>query len=385
MNILFCQWNSICEFDVKEGFKSLGYSITDFRHKFENVNYDIEYLKDLSDIIFNNNFDFVFTINFFPIISRVCDVMKVPYVSWTVDSPLLQLYSVTIKNKWNRIFIFDETLYNRFVQENPECIFYLPLGTNVEHSDQWNITNEDLIKFSSDISFVGSLYTEKCKYNELKDVPPYIRGYVDGVIESQLQVYGYNFIEDALTDEVAQALKKCADWGTFNEEYKEDTKALLAHEYIGDKCTEIERIRILNMLAGKYTVDFYTQSDTSMLEKVNIKGEANSRTEMPKIFKLSKINLNITAKTICTGLSLRIFDIMGAGGFLLSNYQAEIPYYFEIGKDLVVYESQADLKVKVEYYLNHEDERKAIAVHGYETVKKFHTYVTRLKQMIAVI
>ena len=46
-----------------------------------------------------------------------------------------------------------------------------------------------------------------------------------------------------------------------------------------------------------------------------------------------KIYLNMTIKPIQTGLPLRIFDIMGCGGFLMTNYQAELPEYFEIGTD----------------------------------------------------
>ena len=59
-----------------------------------------------------------------------------------------------------------------------------------------------------------------------------------------------------------------------------------------------------------------------------------------------------------------------------------MPEFFEIGKDLVAYESMEDLKAKCDYYLKHEDERMEIANHGYETVKNLHTYDTRLIQMI---
>ena len=52
-----------------------------------------------------------------------------------------------------------------------------------------------------------------------------------------------------------------------------------------------------------------------------------------------------------SGLSLRIFDVHGCGGFLITNYQAELPEFFEIGKDLVAYESENHLKELCAYYL----------------------------------
>ena len=74
-------------------------------------------------------------------------------------------------------------------------------------------------------------------------------------------------------------------------------------------------------------MDLWTLSDTSMLPNVNVRGGADSNNMMPQIIKCSKINLNMTNYPIKTGLPLRIFDLMGAGGFVISNYQAEIPEY----------------------------------------------------------
>ena len=111
-------------------------------------------------------------------------------------------------------------------------------------------------------------------------------------------------------------------------------------------------------------------------------GYASSLVDMPLIFHKSKINLNITAKSIRSGLSLRIFDVLGCGGFLITNFQSELPDYFEIGKDLVTYESPQDLLDKCSYYLKHEDERIEIANNGYEKVKQFHTWDIRLVQLL---
>ncbi len=38
-------------------------------------------------------YDFVFSINFFPVLSEVCNIFKTPYACWIVDSPVLELYS----------------------------------------------------------------------------------------------------------------------------------------------------------------------------------------------------------------------------------------------------------------------------------------------------
>lgn len=107
--------------------------------------------------------------------------------------------------------------------------------------------------------------------------------------------------------------------------------------------------------------------------------------EMPKIFHLSKINLNFTSKPIRSGLPLRIWDIMGAGGFVLTNFQIEIPEYFEIGKEIETFSSQEELLDKITYYLEHEEERKQIASNGYERAKSEYSLDTRIGQMLNMI
>ena len=53
-----------------------------------------------------------------------------------------------------------------------------------------------------------------------------------------------------------------------------------------------------------------------------------------------------------------------------------------IGRDLETYESMEELEEKVRYYLSHDEERVEIAINGYETVAKYHTYEIRLAQML---
>ena len=140
----------------------------------------------------------------------------------------------------------------------------------------------------------------------------------------------------------------------------------------------------LRNISENFRLDLYTLSDTSHFPKANCRGGADSITMMPKIFKCSKINLNMTNRPIKTGLPLRIFDIMGAGGFVLTNYQAEIPEIFEIGKDLAVYESQEDLLNQIGYYLEHDEERLEIAKRGQEKVKEYHSYAAKLNQILKI-
>lgn len=388
MEILFYRYNSICEPDILQVFENFG--ITVRTEEMEITDKHItpkQCAAKITEWLTTHSFAFVFSINFFPAISYTCNHFKVPYVCWSVDSPVPELFSNALKNEWNRIFLFDHAQYEFFRPFNPEHIFYLPLATNVKRWENviLNMTDDDFAKYDADVSFVGSLYTEKCRYDNLS-ISPYTQGFVDGLMEAQLKVYGYNFISDNLNDRVIDEIAGAdPDFYEGSDTFADTRRYLVSHQYIGMKLASLERERTLNRLAEHFRVTLYTHSNTSPLKSIDCRGGVSTLTEMPKVFHASKINLNMTMRPIETGLSLRVWDILGCGGFLLSNYQAEIPEYFEIGKDLETYESMEELEQKVQYYLNHEDERIEIAISGYEKVAKFHTYELRIAEMIRIL
>ena len=387
MNILFYRYGSICEPDIIASFKHLGFNITeDTREVYNKQLLPSDCIKGLNELLKQDTYSFIFSINFFPSVSDVCNIWGIPYLCLIVDSPVLELFSTSLANPCNKVFLFDRQLYNDFHHINPDGIFHIPLATNVR--DNYATTTmasaADRARFSSDISFIGSLYSEKCLYNQIT-LPEKMRGYVDGLIEAQLLVYGYNFIEECVTPELIEAFCKVRpELINFPDSMKVDTKAVIAQHIISVKVAEQERIRYLKALSEHFNVDLYTGSDTYSMPLIHNRGFAKTNTEMPIIFHQSKINLNLTAKSIRSGLSLRIFDVLGCEGFLITNYQAELPEHFNIGEDLEAYTSLDDLMGKCEYYLSHDKDRQEIAHNGFEKVKKYHTYDIRLTQMLEI-
>lgn len=107
--------------------------------------------------------------------------------------------------------------------------------------------------------------------------------------------------------------------------------------------------------------------------------------EMPLVFHHSKINLNITLRSIQNGIPLRAMDIMGAGGFLLTNYQNDFNYHFIDGEDYVSFFTPTDMLDKIEYYLAHDKERQKIAESGWKKICNEHTYEKKLQEILDIV
>lgn len=387
MNILIYRYGSICEPDIINGFKHLGNNV----HEITVEIYDKDLLPSdgvriLSEELKQNSYDFVFSINFFPFISEVCNIFQIRYICWTVDCPVMELYSNSINNKWNRIFMFDNAQYTEFSHYNPECIFHLPLASNPTRWESVikNASSRDIQKYSSEVSFVGSLYTEKSAYRRYNDKTSYLSGYLDGIMNAQEKLYGYFFLEEVLPDNIISDFKNnFSGFYTPPENFFVSNKTAMAQLYLGTEVSARERVNTMKLLGSHFPIDIYTGSNTTNLP-VHNKGLAKTLTEMPLIFHYSKINLNITSKSIRSGLPLRIFDILGCGGFCMTNFQPELTDYFSIGTDLECYTCYEELLEKTDFYLKHDNERIKIASHGCETVKKYHNYPERLLQMLSL-
>ena len=386
MNVLVYRYGSICEPDIISGFEALGFKVSQITAEVTNKNLTwSESLKIVSEFLLNHPQDFIFSINFFPQLSELCNIFHIRYISWIVDSPVLELYTAPIKNSCNRIFIFDREQYNDIAPFNPDCIYHFPLAVNIDQK-QSVISSASLAiknKFKSKISFVGSLYTEKCPFDKLKNAPEYLTGYLDGIMDVQLKIYGSYLIDDALSDHIVAEFKEHMPnfYQTPIDNFLTD-RDIVSQLYIGNKLSALERTQLFDILSKQFSVDLYTGSDTSSLPLVHNRGFAKTLTEMPLIFHESNINLNITSKAIRSGVPLRVFDIFACEGFLLSNYQPELCELFESGNDFDYYSSYEELLEKTAFYLEHEKLCREMAHNAFEKVSQNYNYPLRLCQLM---
>lgn len=387
MNILFYCYGSICEPFIQAAFDEAGFQVTKITEEITNKNIlPSECVALVSEALLKKDYDFVFTINYFPTISDTCNIFHIPYLGWTVDAPVMELYSDTIKNPCNYIFLFDRMQFQDIESLNTGHIFYLPLATDVKHMQSVVTSSTNSIQFANDISFVGSLYTEKCPYDKLKNPSPFLSGYLDGIMQAQQKVYGYDFIPEVLTPSVVSEFKECMpNFFQLKDASALTDRDIISKYYIGSKISSLERIHLLGLLSSQLSVTMYTNSDTSGLPFLKNKGPVKTRSEMPLVFHNSTINLNMTTHSIRSGIPLRIWDILGCGGFVISNYQAELPEYFTPGEDIELFESPEDLLYKCNYYLEHPERAKEIAQNGFENVKANHTYLHRILSMLEIV
>lgn len=373
--ILFFQWHSFMNEGMERALNKLEYPYDTFFYQFTDWERDDRFCELFREKLKSQAYRCVLSVNYAPLISDICEELGVLYISWVYDSPVHIRNTESMTNSCNRIYFFDRGQAQIFEQQGI-CAKHLSLAVDTE---VWKkVIGEHPLTQKVDVSMVGQLYQTQYQYFTAP-LDQYERGYLEGIINAQMKIYGGYLIPELVTDELLSSMngvyKRVASDGF--QMQRRELEYLLAQEVTGR-----ERYLALALLSKRFDVEFYSLDRDERLKDVVFCGYADYSSKMPQVFAQTRINLNISLKTIRTGIPLRILDIMGCGGFVMSNYQEELAEYFTIGQECEIYENLEDLVVKTEFYLHNEDLRRQIAVAGFEKIKRDFSFEDRIKHML---
>ena len=274
------------------------------------------------------------------------------------------------------------------MQRGLSNIYYLPIAADIDNFEAVieGDGGKGVADYGDDVTFVGNLYNDE-KHNLYDKVlywPPYVKGYLEALIKAQMLIWGADLLESSITDNVWNQLKQYVKMDV-SDRYRDGFYEATFKNVIGQKIAQLERKEMCSYLAKKYSFTLFTDSDTSYDPGIRKKGHVDYLTQMPLVFRHSKINIHITSRNITSGVPLRVMDVLACKGFLITNYQPEIADYFEIGKELVVFNDFGDLYEKIDYYLAHEEERREIAEAGYQKVCAEFGYLSQIEKIKGVL
>lgn len=377
MRVLYFSWYENCKDDTRAGFANLGISVTLVASSVTDYWHAPEVEEQIRICMEKSPHDAIFTYDYFPFLSVLAAEYQIPYISWVYDCPHYTLYAREVLLDCNHIFVFDQMLRAQLEGLGAKHVYHMPLAVNGERLKK--LTGEQSWDYRPQISFVGSLY-EQCMYNKINYLPDELRGFLDALFACQKRLWGHDFFAELLTPEKVEELGKYIKLPSDDRlMFHEQTMFV---DMLDEKMTSIDRIGAMQLLGAYFPVELYSNSKLQFDGGVCCRGTVDYHTQMPLVFHDSNINLNLTLRSIVSGIPLRALDIMGAGGFLLSNAQPELVEYFEPGEEIAVFYSPEEMLELCDYYLDHEQERKRICEAGHEKVCREFSYEKQLGRMM---
>lgn len=371
--------------DIIYNLHKLGYNAEEYSRRQNPSVLNDEEMERLASYVKEHKITHLMSIHLIYNLAYVAYQTGIKYVSMIWDAPYIKLYTPFGRMDNCYFSVFDKLDCERFRTAGIPHILYQPLAVNQDNMRKWDLITRMAGTYKDEISFVGSLYDQNSYDKELEKMPRHLQDYFISIFEeAAFRWDGVNRIYGKTGRAILDCIRRTVPEFDLDNKYDIEDAAFFEILYLIRKIANIERTCVLNILGEMFPVTLYTNggTDVSMLPNVKVMPPVEPGKPLLKVYTCSKINLNISLKGIEGGTPQRVMDIMGAGGFMMTNYCAETAELFEEDKEIVMFKTPEELVEKSGYYLSHDEEREKIAKAGYEKVLNCYTYEKKLKRLM---
>lgn len=327
--------------------RKLGYETDEYFEPQNDQWANEEEIEKLVVYIKENAITHLLSIHMLPNLSVAAYRSEIKYIAMLWDAPALWMNTIfgKLDNLW--VTSYDRLDCERFKENGTKHVLYQPLTVDKDSLCKWDVQHRLCGNYFNDISFVGRLYEKNLYDAQIDRIPANMQNYFISIIEEvAFQWDGTNRVLGSVDKEILDYIRLVSPDFRINNPNDEKDERYFEAYYLFPKVANIERICCLNLLAERYDLTFYTDSDIKegiLSSKVKrmpsvVPGEALSL-----VYAGSKINLNITMRGMEGGTPLRIPEIMGAGGFVLSSFGMETAELYEEDKEIVMFRTPEEL------------------------------------------
>lgn len=384
MKVLYIDLDKITKNDIIWGLLELGVDVERANTKapVNGIDYDVT-TKIAAELV---GYQIAISQNFSASIAEACMSKHVPYISWVYDSPQVALYRKEAYYPVCYKFVFDAREVDRLKKTGMTKVYHQHLASNITMTSTLDITDDDISRYKSDVSFVGKIYQTSYYQDLFEGMPEGMQKHFEQIVLANRCQWNDNSIYNNLNEAEINAIYKIMNKDGIDESTI-DLKYLIETLMFAVEIAGVERKRLLNLAAQICDTTLYTYDPEKCTDSINCKlrPAVDAETDLYKVYYASKINLNVSLHSIETGIPQRVFDIMSVGGFVLSNYQEEIPELFTVDKEIVLYRTEEEFRDKALFYLKHDDIRTRIGINGYLKVRDNYTYPMILNKMLNIV
>ena len=324
----------------------------------------------------------LFSINFSPEIAYLCSTRGLPYVSWTID-PLPH----------NRLALIDGTKPASCLAfaHDLQTVYHLAdQGIRASHLLLAAPTNRRspiaetarLMPYRCDVSFVGSSMIDEIS-----------------TLDQWLVVRGGDALSAAALDWAHRLLQVVGSDPAFGGLHTVGGVDALPDFLKNIWMSEAEQDELISLLDGVISA-LYRQRGVGIMGSFNgasavwgdpgwtdihphYRGGADHGEELTLIYCASGINLDVPRLYQRHTITMRIFDILASGGFVLAERSAALEAVFEEDRHLAYYDSHDDLNEVLARWMIAPLEREAIAKVGRKEVVEKHQIKHRVETILS--
>lgn len=246
MKILVYEWGSLSESLFCRALSELQVDYVEYKKELKNYHFDAEFAQGMLEVIHSEGVEAVFSYDYFPLVAMLCEINRIPYMSWIYDCPQYTLWSKTLVSPYNYIFCFDEVLAIRLQELGAvHCVHY-PLAGDAGMLEYALTSGGTKQKYECDISFIGNLYNGNNNRFRKVSFSKETETYLEQLVEIQKMQFQRSFLLEALRErvDIVNELVKTCELSLGAEYISDDLQ--LAADVLGMEVSAREREMVLS-------------------------------------------------------------------------------------------------------------------------------------------
>ncbi len=364
---------------LAQGFRELGYDVVTYHVDFPPSTITAFESLKLLWRLYQLRPDFLFTLSHSSdLFVRGIKETPIRRIVWYVDQPghLMQVEH----NPHDEIIYFWREFEEPLAKRGGTLKGEVPLASAPMAS---KISNE----LTCEVGFVGTIHdTSVYRSQMLLDVLNKIDALVDAKLNNMKSTIDELMQQFAINQEERAHIVSAAE--PYLRKFQLSDEQLIIF-YIHIECIQKRRLSILMQLKDFDLKIFGNPDWATLLQGTAIEKSFQARglpnEECNNFYRSAKISINIHPPYLHSAPAPRDLDIPMCGGFVLSDVHLHagerLAEFFEEGKEIITYNGPDDIAEKVQYYLNHPEERQAVTKAAQKRILSQHTYKHRIQQM----
>ncbi|MEE2829202.1 MAG: glycosyltransferase [Myxococcota bacterium] len=332
----------------------------------------------------------VAAINYTQGLAEACRDMGLKLLVWEIDPATDALVPCRPPAEHVRIFTYRRAQIPVYQAAGFPKADYLPLAANPERRQPVELDREEAERYQVPLAFVGASMVPQAEEFRQRFIAEYclwrggspVEAQADAEIHLEALVRAHR--EDLSLSQVGPLLEETM--GPFlaamrQRPDKPDPVVLASELVAADK----RLVYVANL--GQLGIRVWGDEAWKHCEEHGAiyMGSAGHTHELNKIYSGATVNVDIGRIYQSDMVTMRVFDVMACGGFVLAERNEALLDLFTEGVEMDCYTSLQELADKAEHYLAHPDEAAAIAARGLDALRKDHTIRGRVRTMLEAL
>ncbi|HRI87592.1 MAG TPA: glycosyltransferase [Candidatus Hydrogenedentes bacterium] len=289
---------------------------------------------------------------------------KIPYVSWFTDTPRMILFNRTVyTSNYSVAAVWERGYMPHLRSLGFEHVYFMPHAT-----DPALFSGEPIENHIRQLAFVGDSMISHAEeaWEKLREFPDIEKAVRAAFSENRMSRSEFAHGVERIIDPII--LDAC--------EPRERRHLELCLVYEGTRRIREAMVRRL----APFGIEVHGDKHWNAVHS-NTHGDIGYFDKLAAFYRETAVNINSTSVQMATALNQRVFDCPAAGGFLITDAQADLEEFFELGTETATYSSLDELQYLVVRYREDAQARRRIVESARKRILSQHTHAHRLKDL----